>query len=416
MNLLSSIITYVRRIIKSPSDSDISDSLIIDYINRFWTNDVDARIQLFDLKTKYQFLTTPGVDQYNMPLYSIQTESPGNLPQSISYYPVYQGFFGPCFVNGIEIPFYTQRSQFNNIWPNYVQLNVQVGTGNGTSGPYTLPFPFLPGNTSPINNPISACIIRGHIDIAGIIALNNVIPATVPQDPPVVGNSGSTIPQVPTTSVIPSVYFTTTGADGQNITVCDSGQFLTGATNYGLLMEPRNPPFGNLPLTNTPAPTPFYTTTQNTINYFTGVAQNVYFPIAIPDGMPINGLCYYYQMGIPRSVLYYNNVLSFRAPPNTQYLVEIDGYLTPAAYLQSSDAIQYAYMSEYIARGSARKILSDTGDMEQLQFYEPFFREQEMLVWKRSQRQFTSTRTQTIYSSSMFGQTGWGIGNTAGFN
>ena len=36
--------------------------------------DVDARLQLFDLKTTYQFQTSPGVDQYNMPLYNIQTE------------------------------------------------------------------------------------------------------------------------------------------------------------------------------------------------------------------------------------------------------------------------------------------------------------------------------------------------------
>jgi hypothetical protein len=55
-------------------------------------------------------------------------------------------------------------------------------------------------------------------------------------------------------------------------------------------------------------------------------------------------------------------------------------------------------MCEYIARGAARKILADTGDIEQFQFYEPLFREQEMLVWKRSQRQFTATRTQTIFS------------------
>lgn len=61
-------------------------------------------------------------------------------------------------------------------------------------------------------------------------------------------------------------------------------------------------------------------------------------------------------------------------------------------------------MSEYIARGAARKILSDTGDVEQFQFYEPLFREQEMLVWKRAQRQNTSTRVQTIYSSNPFNQ------------
>ena len=87
-----------------------------------------------------------------------------------------------------------------------------------------------------------------------------------------------------------------------------------------------------------------------------------------------------------------------RNPPNIQYLVSLEGYLSPAAFLASTNAVPFAYMSEYIARGAARKILADTGDVEQFQFYEPFFREQEILVWKRSQRIFTSSRTQTIFS------------------
>jgi hypothetical protein len=66
--------------------------------------------------------------------------------------------------------------------------------------------------------------------------------------------------------------------------------------------------------------------------------------------------------------------------------------------------VQFAYMSEYIARGAARKILADTGDTEQFAFYEPLFKEQETLVWKRSQRQFTANRTGTIFSD-LQGQT-----------
>jgi hypothetical protein len=86
--------------------------------------------------------------------------------------------------------------------------------------------------------------------------------------------------------------------------------------------------------------------------------------------------------------------------------VEIDAYLSPAAFFNQTQSIQFAYMSEYIARGAARKILSDTGDVEQFQFYEPLFIEQERLVWKRSQRQFTSTRTHTLYSQGSYGQAG----------
>lgn len=403
MNLLSDIITYVRRIIKSPSNAVISDNLIIDYINRFWIMDVDSRMQLFDLKTSYKFQTTPGIDKYNIPLYALQVE-PGS--QTISYYPVYQGFLGPAYVNGIQVPLQTQRESFYNIWPDVVQQGQVVGVGDGTVGPYTLSFPITPNNSTPVNPPYEY-ILRGHVDITGVIAkgLNPI------QDPPLVSAAQILLPSlfiqsVPVTSVDSRVYFTSVGADGSNIVIQDSGQFLDSNQNYGLLMEPGQAPNGNLPLIN--GPSPDYSTTQNTINYLTGVATNVYFPDAIPQGANINGQCFFYQTGLPRAILFYNNVLTLRSPPDQQYMVELTGYLSPAAYLNTGAAIQFAYMSEYLARGAARKILSDTGDVEQFQFYEPLFREQELLVWKRSQRQWTSSRTQTIYSQGINqGQSGF---------
>lgn len=383
MNLLQDIITYVRRIIKSPSNAVITDNLIIDYINRFWIMDVDARMQLFDLKTKYQFQTAPGFDQYNMPLYSIQTE-PGS--QDISYYPVYQGFLGPAYINGIQVPFHTDRNNFFNIWPNIVQQMSVVETGNGSSGPYNFTFSISPNNSTPLNPPLQY-ILRGHVDMSGVIASG-----LAPSDPPVV-NSFNTL--IPTTSVFPAIYITATGSDGSSIVVCDSGQFLQNNQNLGLLMQQGPAPFGNSALPNG------NDSTTNVINYFTGEVSNLYFPVSVPDGANINAQCFLFQCGLPRAVLFWNNTLIFRSPPDQQYLVEIDAYLSPAAFLSTGQAIQFGYMSEYIARGAARKILSDTGDVEQFNFYEPLFREQEILVWKRSQRQFTANRTQTIYSHGL---------------
>jgi hypothetical protein len=393
------VITYIRRILKAPSDAEISDNLLIDYINRFWIMDVDASIQLFDLKTKYSFQTSPGVDQYNMPLYDFQIE-PG--PQNIGMYPVYQGFFAPAYINGIEVGFHTQKHSFFKAWPNVVQFSNVVGIGNGEAGPYTLYMPVLPNNAVPINPPVSA-ILRGHVDISGIIATGSN------EDPIISTNLNFSIPS---TSIYPAFYLTSTDATGANIVVQDSGQFLTGNVNYGLLMQPGTAPFGYQALPNpTSLPTP-YSTTQNTINYFTGVATNVYFPQPIPAGVNINAQYLFFQTGLPRGILYYNNILTLRSPPDRQYLVELDAYLTPAAFLNSSAALPFAYMAEYIARGAARKVLSDTGDTEQFMFYEPLFKEQESLVWKRSQRQFTSTRTQTLYSQGM--NNGQGFSNFGG--
>jgi len=386
MNFISDVITYVRRIVKTPSNASLSDDLIIDYINRFYISDMDARLQLFDLKKKYQFQTTPAVDRYNMPLYDLQTESGG---QTIGMYPVYQGFTGPAYINGVQVPLETRKENFFNIFPNIVQNLAVVTTGDGTTGPYTIQLPIL-GNPSPPNPPLTG-ILRGHVDTSGIIATG------VNTDPPI----GTTInTSIPVTSIDAAVFITSIDATGANVVVSDSGQFLTGNVNYGLLMQPGNAPYGNAALLGG------YNTTSNTINYLTGVI-NVTFPVAIPAGNNINIQCFYFQTGLPRSILFYNNTITLRSPPATQYLVEMDAYMTPAAFMVSSDALQFGYMAEYIARGAARKILSDTGDVDQFMFYEPLFKEQELLVWKRSQRQWTNNRTTTIYSQG----SGWGMGN-----
>lgn len=408
MNFLSDVITYMRRIIKTCSSDEISDDLIIDYINRFWIMDVDAEMQLYDLKTKYQFQTVPGVDTYNMPLYSMQTEQTN---QQIGMYPVYQGFMAPAYINGVEVQFETQRHVFFRNWQNITQNLQIVGIGNGSVGPYTLSLPILANVPNPPNPPLQG-VLRGHIDIAGIISTGVNI------DPPLVTsvqiiNNDPFIQNIPVTSVIPQVYFTSIGSDGSSVVISDSGQFLFGAVNNGLLMQPGPAPYGNLPLIGGPAPN--YSTTQNTFNYFTGVAQNVYFPVAIPQGQNINAQCYYFNTGLPRSILYYNNVITMRTPPATQFLVEMDAYLSPAAFMTSGAALQFAYMAEYIARGAARKILADTLDQDQFEFYEQFYQEQKALVWKRSQRQFTANRTQTIYSQGMHGMYG-NIGNYSGTN
>lgn len=381
--LLSDIITYIRRLIKAQSNAEITDGVLIDYINRFWISDVDARLQLFDLKTKYQFMTQPVVDQYNMPLYNLQTEDPNVTDQEIGMYPVYQGFLGPAYINGVQVPFQTQKNSFFNVWPNIVQNMPNVAVGNG-GATYTISFPIV-GNSNIALNPPTQGILRGHVDMAGIMATG------VNQDPPVGTNLNF---DIPSTSIFPAVYITAVDATGANVVVADSGQFLTGNINYGLLFNPGTAPFGYT------QPIGGYSTTSNTINYLTGVA-NVTFPTAIPTGNAINAQCYFFQTGLPRSLLFYNNTITLRSPPDTQYLVELDAYLSPAAFLNSSQAVQFGYMAEYLARGAARKILSDTGDIEQFQFYEPLFREQEILVWKRSQRQWTADRTQSIYSQGI---------------
>ncbi len=361
---------------------------------------------MFDNKTKYQFQTQPGVDKYNMPLYSVQSGVSPNmiLDPAVAMYPVYQGFTQTAYINGIPVTFNTEKTSFFNYFPNVIQNQLVVAVGDGTTGPYTINLNVLPSNTVPTNPPVNA-IIRGHVDITGIMSTNQNV------DPPIASDSvsfGTLLGQIPTTSIDSAFFLTSTGTSGQNVVVADSGIFLADNHNIGMLMEPWNAPYGNSILVNGS-----YSVTENTINYLTGKCK-FSFNEAIPKGVNINAQYLFIATGLPRALLYYNNTIQLRAPPDRQYLVELDAYLSPAAFFNTAQAIPFGYMAEYIARGAARKILSDTGDAEQFQFYEPFFIEQENLVWKRSQRQWTSTRTQTLYSQGGRGNSGNGMFNGSG--
>lgn len=345
-------------------------------------------------------MTVPTVDKYNMPLYSVQTEPAG----PIGMYPVYQGFLGPAYINGIDVQFQTQQNSFYSFWPKVTQQLPIVAIGDGTAGPYNFNLPILQAYQNVPANPPFSGLLRGHIDISGIAATGQN------QDPPVndtlLIQTDNTKPYfntsiIPSTSVDSAFFITATDVTGASVVVQDSGQFLTNNVNNGLLMTSGPAPYGIQALPGGYS----QTTLINTVNYLTGQV-NVTFPQPIPVGNEINVSCYFFETGLPRAILFYNNTLVLRSPPATQYLVELDAYLSPAAFFSTSQSLPFAYMSEYIARGAARKILADTGDIEQFQFYEGLFREQEMLVWKRSQRQFTSTRTQTIYSQGQNQGTG----------
>jgi hypothetical protein len=135
-----------------------------------------------------------------------------------------------------------------------------------------------------------------------------------------------------------------------------------------------------------------------TVNYLTGVAQ--FFTLnPIPTGNPISAQTSPYSPGMPRAMLFFNNIFKLYPVPSRAHKIQIDCFVTPQQFLNTDDAIPFAYMSEYLARGAARKILSDNGDYEQFQFYEPLFREQENNVLRRSSRQNATQRTPTIFSA-----------------
>lgn len=333
MNLLSDVITYVRRLIKSSSDEEITDATIIDYINRFYTYDVPARIQQFELKTVYSFDCTANIDRYNLPY-----DTNNNLQ--------FQGLLTPVYVDGVEISFMINRQSFYRAFPRDLQ-NAIVDEGDGISVSYN----FFSTNN---NNSQGAPLGRAHLDVLG--------------------------------NLDPGVYVTAFDVANNQMVVTDDGTF-----------DPTNQNIGNLVVSSYISGVG---TAAGTVNYITG-EFNVTFPAAPQADGDIRAQYFSYQAGTPRMCLFYDNVISLRPVPDKAYLIEFDAYLTPASFLSTapqSQQLKFGYMSEYLARGAARKILSDTGDIEQFAFYEPLFKEQEMLVLRRTDRQNSVQRTPTIFT------------------
>lgn len=361
--IFQDVITWVRRLIKSSSASEISDAVIADYINRFVSYEVAERIELFELRRQYTFETIPNVFTYQAPFVSASVP---NWPQtalsppfiqntalvnSVTQVPVYQTFRPPMYCDGVLMDYHQSNQQFYNLFPEYVNNEIPLlGSGNALTT-YTTGVGQTP-------------ILQGYIDDLG----NNT----------------------------PYVYITALNSAGQQQYIVDCG---TVVNNVGTLVQ-TDSTFNNIlgPLPSAGG--------SGTVNYLTGQLSFT-FVDAVPSGTNIETQTSPFSPGFPRIALFYNNIFKLYPVPDRAYKIQVEGNVTPSVFFNTAAAMPFAYMSEYFARGAARKILSDTGDVEQFQFYEPFFREQENLVLRRTSRQNSVRRTPTIYSTNNRSPNSW---------
>lgn len=348
--IVTEIFLYVRRIIKQPNPETISDSTIADYLNRFMVYDVPNRIQPFDYKTQFSLELTPNVDQYNAPV----TYLPGG-----AVVPTYQSYITPAYVDGYQIVMQQSHDQWMKLFPNRV-LNQFQQNGTGVAGPYSFTTSSVP-------------IIQGHRDQNIQPAGNTVNPGGLQEG-----------------LLTSSVYITAIDSLGALNVLQDDPQSYTSGNL--IQYDPHNP--ANAP------------TIQGTVNYLTG-AVSFSFVNSIPTTSAINYQVIPYSPGRPQAVFFMDNTFAFRPIPDKPYVFQTDAYYNPAAFLASSNAIPFRWMTEYFARGTAQKILQDYGDVEQLTFYEPLFRQQEAFVLRKTYRQNSNTRVATVFQ----GQTSFSPGS-----
>ena len=97
-----------------------------------------------------------------------------------------------------------------------------------------------------------------------------------------------------------------------------------------------------------------------------------------------------YQPQRPTYVLYYNNELTFRGPPDKEYLIKMAAYQVEVQI--SAGVLNQDYLYRYICYGAALDIFSDFGEMDKWREIFPAYQRYRALVYSRTYSQYQNQR------------------------
>jgi hypothetical protein len=93
----------------------------------------------------------------------------------------------------------------------------------------------------------------------------------------------------------------------------------------------------------------------------------------------------------PTAVLYYNNELLFRGPPDQEYHIKIQAYRQELQFT-AEGSLEADYLFRYLAYGASLDIFSDYGEMDKWSQIYPVFQRYRALVYARTNCQYQSQR------------------------
>ncbi len=371
---LAAIQTKVRRLTRSPSQAQLTDTDLQNYINTFVVYDFPEHIRTYINRVTFKFWTNPYQDEYYTDTASYGSDA-AVPPTSAQFNPLYDfqnkylTVHGPLYIAGFQSFFSQSREQFFGIYPNVNSINSIGQTGDGVQTQFSGVIVNQAQQISPNLNQQGACLLK-----------NNVLFDSVD-----INNNGLALRDSP---------------------ILDS---ITGnPTQYGLMYTPNNPPV-NLPLILTaPYNTDPNFPTTNFINYVTG-QFTITFPIAPGSGLLINSQTVPQVVSLPQAMLFYDNKIILRPVPDQPYQVNFEAYIAPSYIMATNQSPQLKEYWQYIAYGAAKKIFEDRMDTDSVEAILPEYKKQETLVLRRTIVQYTNDRVATIYTE----QTSFGPGSGA---
>jgi hypothetical protein len=366
---LSAIETKVRRLTRSPSTAQLSQSDLDNYINTFLVYDFPEILRTFNLRTEFTFYANPGQDVYPTDVASFGGITTNPL---YNFQNLYITVHPPAYIAGYQAFFAQNREQFFNIYPMINSIASIGPTGDGVTTSFT-----------GIVNTNQSILLPGVTQLIALLQ-NNVLFSSVD-----VNGNGLALADVP-------VLNTATGNPTANGNLYDPA-----SAAYQAALQ--TPPTVINPL--------------NTINYLTGVFT-ISFTNAPAQGVLINSQTVPQVLSLPQSIMFHNNEFTLRPVPDQPYRVQFEVFQRPSAMLSSGAYPELEEYYQFIAFGAAIKIFQDRMDMDSVNLIWPEFKRQENFVLRRTLVQNSNQRASTIYTEqtsgvgSGFG--GWGSG-TSGF-
>lgn len=358
---LQAIQTKVRRLTRSPSNSQLTDTDLQNYINTFVVYDFPEHLRTFNLRKTFTFYTNAYQDRYPIDEISFA----GNTTNPLyNFQNLYITVHPPVYIAGFNSLFSQSREQFFGIYPKINNIQFTGSVGNGVTTSFAGVITNQTGPAIPNLNQPASGLLQGEVLFDSLTSsLQSVTLVDVPVVNPITGYN----------------------------------------TVFGNLYNP-----SALPLTP-----PTVIDPNNNINYVTG-AYTLDFGGGNAPGanQPVNSQTVPQIVSLPQALLFYDGNFIVRPIPDQSYRIEFEVYQRPVALLELNQSPELEEYWQLISYGAALKVFQDRMDIESVQLIMPEYKSQMNLCLRKTIVQYTNDRTATIYTdqvgnAGMYGSGFW---------
>lgn len=191
LSTLAQIKTKVRRLTRSLSTAQLSDSDLNSYINTAVLYDFPEHIRLANLKTNFTFYTQPFVDTYS----NITDPSMSTNPM-YNFLNTYITVNPPVYIGGYQALWVQSESQFYGIYPKIASISTIGSSGDGSTTTFSGNINTNLDNTNvsgPTSLILAGSVLFDSMNVAGQgislidypVASSNVVGALGPVGTPV---------------------------------------------------------------------------------------------------------------------------------------------------------------------------------------------------------------------------------------